>query len=477
MLVMSLNLVRVKIIAVLLGPEGVGTLSVLNHFHSLTATFIGLGLGTGIVKYIAKYGGEKKYELQNKIFSSSFQIVFMISILGFLLICIFRSLLSEWILGDKKYSSFVIIFAISFPLAVYPSITNSVLQGMKRIKQLALINFLRSAISILIIIPIVYYFRLNGAVFSVLVITIIHLILNRYFLSKEKLQLVNNHCRVFDTDLLIKIFKYGLTSLVVGTAYYLSHLLLKIIIIDSLGLKMNGIYQPIWALTMTYLTLVLSSMSAYSYPRLCELQSLNEINNELNGIIRVAFLIIIPLMFLLIIARKPLILILYSNNFLPATIYMPVQILGDFFKLIYWALGMYLLPTKRLSAFIVLNLLIDFMLVTLAYFLIDRYQLHGITASFAISHAFGFLALLIYTKIKIKFRFWPINRLMVLLSLVSLILITISERLLVFDLYIIISILVISIWAFGSIRKTEILQFKNYLFLKLSNSFFSNKTL
>ena len=143
-LVMSLNLVRVKILAVLLGPEGVGTLSVLNHFHSLTATFIGLGLGTGIVKYVAKFGNEKKYELQNKIFSNSFQIVFLISVVGFLLIYIFRTLLSEWMLGDGKYSSFVIIFAISFPLAVYPSITNSVLQGMKKIKQLALINILRS---------------------------------------------------------------------------------------------------------------------------------------------------------------------------------------------------------------------------------------------------------------------------------------------------------------------------------------------
>ena len=472
---MSLNLVRVKILAVLLGPQGVGMLSILNHFHSVTSTIIGLGLGTGIVKYVATFGSDNKYELQKEILTNSFQIVFLISIVGFLFTFIFSTQLSEWMLGDKQYSSFIIIFAISFPLTVYPNITSSVLQGLKRIKHLALISVLRTAFSLVFIIPIVYFFRLKGVIFSVLIISSIHLILNHHFISKEGQQFVVNRWQLFNKNLLKKLFKYGITSLIVGTAYYLSHLLLKIIIVDSLGLEMNGIYQPIWALTMTYLALVLSSMSAYSFPRLCELKSLDEINDELNGIIRVALLVIMPVMFLLLIARTPIILLLYSSNFLPATEYMPIQIFGDFFKLIFWALGMYLLPTKRLAAFILLNLFIDFLLVGFAYIFVDKYQLHGITASFAISHALGFLALYIYSKNTISFQFWAINRFLVFASLGALILIITGERYLAFSSYIFSTVFVVCIWAFVSIRKMEILQLKEYCFSKFPINFVNDR--
>jgi PST family polysaccharide transporter len=376
--------------------------------------------------------------------------------------------------GTENYGIFIIIFSISFPLAVYPNTTSSILQGLKRIKQLAIINVLRSTISLFMIIPIVYFFRLEGAIFSVIIVTLVHLILNHYFLSKEDRKFVINNWFVFDTDIFKKLFKYGVTSLSVGTAYYLSHLILKILIVGSLGLSINGIYQPVWALTMTYLTIVLSSMSAYSYPRLCELRSLYDINEELNGIIRVAFLIIMPAMFFLLVARKPIIMYLYSTDFLPATIYMPMQIFGDFFKLLFWALGMYLLPMKRLLGFIMLNILIDFLLVILAYFLIDIYQLHGVTVSFTLSHLIGFIALLIYSKKKIKFRFWPINFLLVMTSLTALILIVVSERYLTFGLHLAVGIFVLILWTIICIRKNEVLKLKSYLIITFSNKLAKN---
>jgi O-antigen/teichoic acid export membrane protein len=215
-------------------------------------------------------------------------------------------------------------------------------------------------------------------------------------------------------------------------------------------------------------------MSAYSYPRLCELRSLYDINEELNGIIRVAFLIIMPAMFFLLVARKPIIMYLYSTDFLPATIYMPMQIFGDFFKLLFWALGMYLLPMKRLLGFIMLNILIDFLLVILAYFLIDIYQLHGVTVSFTLSHLIGFIALLIYSKKKIKFRFWPINFLLVMTSLTALILIVVSERYLTFGLHLAVGIFVLILWTIICIRKNEVLKLKSYLIITFSNKLAKN---
>lgn len=466
-LVLLLDLVRIKILAVLLGPEGVGVLSVLNHFHTLAATLIGLGLGTGIVKYVSSFKHVGDEPSVQKVLSNSFQITFLLSFMVLAVSFFISQQLSNWMLSDTRYSLFIVLYAISFPLAVFPITTNSFLQGLKRIKSLAKINVLRSSISLLFIIPLVYFFRLRGAVLSVIIITAVHLLLNAFYLGKEENRYTVAKWASFNADVLKKLFQYGLTSLLVGTAYYLSHLLLKIIIVNSLGLEMNGIYQPIWALTMTYLTLVLSSMSAYSYPRLCELESVRDINEELNGIIRVSVLLITPAMFFLLLARGPIILLLYSRQFLGATEIMPIQILGDFFKVLFWSVGMYLLPTRRLLAFIWLNLVQDITMVLLAYLLVDRYQLYGIAASFALSYLIGFVVLYFYTKKQMDFYLWMKNRRLLLSSFGGLLVITIGEMYLALGRFIAVVAVVILLWAFFSIKRDEIIQLRDYVSEKI----------
>ena len=102
MFVLVLNLVRVKILAVLLGPSGVGALSVLNHFHTVALTITALGLGTGIVKYVSSFKSENDEAAVQKVLSNSFQIVLLLS-LAVMVVAIFISYqLSTWIISDPK---------------------------------------------------------------------------------------------------------------------------------------------------------------------------------------------------------------------------------------------------------------------------------------------------------------------------------------------------------------------------------------
>jgi PST family polysaccharide transporter len=463
LLVMALDVVRVKILALYLGPSGVGALAILNHFHVVVSNIVVLGLGPGIVKFISKYQSEDKDDAIQNIITTSFKVVFCLSLTALFLSLMFGSQLSVQLLGDPGHFLFIVIFACSFPMGVYPIITGSLLQGFKKIKSLAQINALRSLIALLIIVPLVYIYHLKGAVFSVLIVAITHLSLNYCYLKKEKIIYPVFKRQSFDLSLFRKIFPYGLTSFCVGSAYYLSHLVMKLIIVDALGLEMNGIYQPIWALSMTYLTLVLSSMSAYSFPRLCEISEDHLIVEELNGILRVALMLIVPAMFLLLLAREPIILLLYSRDFLSAADFMPVQILGDFFKVMWWSIGMFLLPRGRLTAFICLNLLQDVLLAGLAYILVKPYQLYGIAAAFSLSYLVALIVLYIYSKNKIKFRLWNNNRILISASFTALIILMFNEKLGSTISQVIVTVLVIGFWAIFSIKREEVLQLKRYI--------------
>ena len=128
---------------------------------------------------------------------------------------------------------------------------------------------------------------------------------------------------------------------------------------------------------------------------------------------------------------------------------------------------MFLLPTKRLFAFIWLNLLQDVTLVELAVVLVGRYQLYGITAAFTVSYLIAFLALFLYSKKQITLNLWPRNQMLLWSSFGALVAIYLCERFLSTALYIIAVALVLGGWILLSVKKDEYLQLKDYIAEKL----------
>ena len=466
MLVMALDVGKVKVLALYLGPAGVGAISILNHYHVMISSIVALGLGPGIVKFVAQCRSSGDDGGIQDVVSTCFMAVFCLSLAAVGLSVIFGSQISLQLLEDPGHYLFILIIAVSFPIGAYPVVTASLLQGYKKIKSLARINVLRSIIALSIIVPLVCVYRLKGAVFSVVIVAATHLVLNCFYLRKENIPYSVFKWGHINPGLFIKIFPYGLSSLCVGSAYYLSHLVMKMIIVNALGLEMNGVYQPVWALSMTYLTLVLSSISAYSFPRLCEIKTNPMLVEELNGILRVALMLIVPAMFILLLARRPIILVLYSSDFLSAADILPVQILGDFFKVMWWSIGMFLLPHGYLIAFIALNLLQDIMLIALSYLLVNPYQLYGIAAAFSSSYLIALVALLVFARMKLQFRLWPNNRILVLASFIAINLLIVSELWGSAGSRPAVILLAIGSWMILSIKRDELLQLKKYIFEK-----------
>lgn len=467
LIVMAIDVARIKTLAVFLGPAGVGTLSLLNSYHVFILSIVGLGLGTGIAKYVSVYSRQGDVFSVQKTVGNAFQMVGLFACIVFLFSLSFSPQLSESILQDRGSYSFIICYAVTFPLAVFPLIAGSALQGMKRVAALAKINVIRSIAAIALVIPMVYLFRLPGAVYSVVLTTLLHLILSAVYFKRETGVFKIFFWAPLDRNILRKLFQYGLTSLLVAVAYYFTQLLLRMLIVNKLGLEMNGIYQPVWALTTAYLTLVLSSMSTYSYPRLCELSDLSKIRAELNGALRIAIIIIVPVMFFLLIARGAAIQVLYSSEFLQASDYMPVQIIGDFFKILCWSIGLYLLPSKRLATFIWLNLLQDALLLSLSVILIGPFKLHGIAAAFLISYFLCFFAYYICAVRQISFRLWPINRTLLWASFAAILWIIFSEQCFPLAAHCISVIVTFAVWTGLSVQRKEALQLKAYLFEKI----------
>ncbi|MBW1988838.1 MAG: oligosaccharide flippase family protein [Deltaproteobacteria bacterium] len=417
--VLVLDVLRVKFTAVFLGPDGVGVLSVLSHFHAVAVTLAGLGLGTGIITYTARYHSQKDAAAVQQVLSHGFYPPFLVSVLAAAALALWSGRVSTLMFGTDAYAPLVLVYAASLPMGMYPTVVGAFLRGLKRINALAKMRAAKAFFGTLVVVPLIWKFGLSGAAAGVIVFTSIDWILHRRRLAAEA------GFSAFsppspDPALLRRLFAYGATSLLVGFAFTGSHLLFKSVIVQLLGEEANGVYQPVWAFTMTYPTLVLTSIAAYSFPRLCELTASRDIVEELNMIIRLAVLFLTPAMALLLALRGPVVEILYAESFLPAADILPLQIVGDYFKVLFWGLSLYLLPTRRLGAFIGFSLAQDVLLFGLAAPAVGRFGLPGAALCFGVSYALPVTALLLYSRRVLGYRTGALNARLLASSLVLL---------------------------------------------------------
>jgi PST family polysaccharide transporter len=109
--------------------------------------------------------------------------------------------------------------------------------------------------------------------------------------------------------------------------------------VRQLGEADNGIYQVAYAVSAQYITAFMTWMGAYVFPRIAAEKNMAALRILLNSSLRANLLIMVPALVLITALREPLIRVLFSDAFLPAATLLPVQVLGDFAKVIGWSFG------------------------------------------------------------------------------------------------------------------------------------------
>lgn len=139
--------VGVKVVAVLIGPDGIALLGQLTNFSTIFLTLSTAGITTGVTKYVAEYSGsEKKIR---SLLRTSVYITILSSLACGLTIAIGSTFFSELILNDKQFSSIFIIFGGTIGLNALSILLLSILNGFGEFKKYAIINTIGSLIGLL----------------------------------------------------------------------------------------------------------------------------------------------------------------------------------------------------------------------------------------------------------------------------------------------------------------------------------------
>ncbi|MDD2476524.1 MAG: O-antigen translocase [Dysgonamonadaceae bacterium] len=400
-----ISIIKSKFVALLLGPYGVGIQGLLTSGTELIKQITSLGLSQSAVRNISEANATGKEETISKTIKVLRKLVWVTGLLGTVLVMILSPILSKVSFGNYDYTLPFIVLSITLLLDQICAGQKTLLQGLRRLKDLAKASAIGSTVGLFVSVPLYYLLGVKGIVPTLILNSLTALLLTWYFSKKIKIVPVSISKADIKTE--------GKSMVVMGVALSISSILIAIssFVLRSFirnigGEEEVGLFAAGFAIINTYVSMIFTAMGTDYYPRLAAVNNDNlKCRDLVNQQAEIGTLILAPLLAICLVFMPLMILILYSNKFLLANGYISWAALGMMLKMAAWPIG-YLFVAKGESKIFILNEITQ-NIYTLVLNLIG-YKLLGLTGlgiSFMISQLLYFLQLFLVARYKYNFSF------------------------------------------------------------------------
>lgn len=401
-LTVIVSVVRTKFIALWLGAAGYGILSLFNTAINLIFSVSNLGFQSSVVRDVAYYNSLDKIRLECYL-EAIFRWLYILGILGTLLMIILSPLLSIYLFNSYDYTfSLCLLSVVLFFNTVYNGYY-SVLQGLRKVSKLLKANVIGAFLGLGALIPILYFYKLDGILYGLIANSIIMTIVAYLYTYSDikKTSSVSVATR--------KTYLLGLNTAKLGIAISINTIFASLIsfILSSFIVSINGIsevgfYQAAWALNEGYVGLVFSALAKDYLPRLTEnINDRSKFTVCVNQQSELTILLLGPLLILMICFLKIIITLLYSEDFIAAEILTVWLLVGSFVRAASLGISHIFLAFGDGKLFLKCEIIIKLCLTLPLYLLGYRYWgLPGIGVGFLIQNIIYLIVVSIVIKRK-----------------------------------------------------------------------------
>ena len=157
-----LGMVRAKVIALMLGTGGAGLWGMSWSISELARGIAGMGLNASGVRQIAEAVGTGDNQRISRTVVTLRRVSLVLGLGGALLLCALCVPLGRLSFDDDKHTWVVALLSLTVLFSIVSQGQSALIQGMRRIGDLARINIFGAVIGTLICIPIVYWLGEQG---------------------------------------------------------------------------------------------------------------------------------------------------------------------------------------------------------------------------------------------------------------------------------------------------------------------------
>jgi len=391
---MLFGIIRTKAMAVLLGPSGVGLLGIYVAISDLVRSLAGLGINSSGVRQIAEAVGSGDKERVACTVTTLRRVALYSGGVGALLLVLLCRPVSFWTFGDYEHASAVALLALVAFFLDISEAQKALVQGMRRIADLARMNVLGALSGTVFSIGIVYFWKTRGApeqgvVPSLICVAAMSIVTSWWYARKIKVEQIRiSWARALAEA--SELVKLGIVFMASGLATLGAAYLIRLILLRDMGLEKAGLYQAAWGLAGICISFILQAMGADFYPRLTAVANQKEECNRLvNEQVEVGFLMAGPAILGALSLAPLAITLFYSTKFGGAVEILRWLCLGMFLRVLTWPMGFIILAKGERKIFFWSEILTNIGYVALVWAGIKTFGLPGTGMAFFALYVFN----------------------------------------------------------------------------------------
>lgn len=398
-----IGLVRNKLVALLLGPSGMGLVSLFNTAINFISQSTNFGISFSAVRHLSEIfdsGDEERIAHFVKVVRAWSLVT---ALLGMFVCIVAGPLLSEYTFAWGDHTLHFVLLAPAVGLLAITGGETAILKGARRLRSLAVIQIYSVFAALFISVPVYYFFGQKGIVPVIVLMAVATML----FTVSYSYRLYPLYLRGTKG-----LLGEGMEMVKLGIAFVLSGILgsgaemaIRSYLNVASDLDVVGLYNAGYMLTITYASLVFSAMETDYFPRLSAVnQDVKACNLAVNRQIEVSVLLISPMLALLVIALPILIPLLYSRSFLPIVDMAQVAVFSMYLKAVSLPISYMTLAKGDSLAFLLLEAVFDIAVVVLIVIGFRWWGLLGTGIALSVAYVFDFILVFVYANIRYRYR-------------------------------------------------------------------------
>jgi antigen flippase len=406
---LAVNIVRAKAMALLLGPSGVGLVGLYSSINELTHSIAGMGINSSGVRQIAEAAGTGQAARIATTAAVLRRTSMALGLLGAILLVVFRRPVSEWTFGSPQFAGPIALLALAVWLRSVSDGQAALIQGLRRIGDLARISVFSAFFGAVISVALVYFLREDGVVPSLVAVAALTVGVSWWYRRKIEMPAatVTLTSARQEAGALLKLGFAFMASAVLttGAAYAV-----RVIVRDAVGIDAAGLYQSAWALGGMYVGFILQAMGSDFYPRLTVVANdHHECNRLVNEQAQIGLLLAGPGVIGTLTFAPVVIAVFYATTFSGAVNPLRWICLGMALRVIAWPMGYILLAKGARALFFWTEVAATVVHVGAAFVLVRLFGLPGATMAFFALYAWHGLLIYFIVRRLTGFTWSPAN--------------------------------------------------------------------
>ena len=401
-----IGLVRNKVVALLLGPAGMGLVSLFNSVVSFISQGTNFGVPFSAVRQVSELY-EKGDEAQLRHFVKVVRCWSLLTaVLGMMVCVLVGPLMSNYTFSWGNHTLHFMLLAPAIGLMAVSGGETAILKGMRQLRSLALIQLMNVFVALLISVPVYYFFGQSGIVPVIVLMALSMLLLT----IRHSFRLIP-----YDVSGMNSVLGDGAAMIRLGIAFVFAGVMdsgAEMVVRSYLNvvddLEVVGLFNTGFMLTTAYAGLVFTALETEYFPRLSSVASDRAKTNEtVNRQIEVTLLIAAPMLSILIVGLPVAVPLLFTSEFLPVVDMARVVLLSMCLRAVYLPIAYVTLAKGDSVQYFLLELVYDVLIVLLVVVCFTVWGLFGTGVALALANVSDLVVILVYSRMRYGFTLSP----------------------------------------------------------------------